>query len=123
MAVHAGTVEQIVEKGKRTALKIDGEWYSSFEEIGVRVGDQVSFEFTTVKKDGRTYKNLKAIQSLAEPDGDRAAVLGEPERIARAVALKSAAVVCGPGTETAEVLDTAEIFLDFLLNRQTEAES
>jgi hypothetical protein len=116
---NTGTVEQVVEKGQRTALKIDGEWYSTFEEVAVSVGDRVSFEFTTVRKDGRTYQNLTAIQPLTETEGDEeATALSEPERIARAVALKAAVELCGPETETEEVLATAEALLGFLLAQE-----
>jgi hypothetical protein len=120
-----GVVERIERQGKRTALRIGGEWYSTFEPIRVSEGDRVRFEYRTVEKSGRTYKNLKAIEVLAEPSAAQgtAAGAGEPpeaERIARSVALKCAVEACGPGIEAAEVLATAEAFLEFLLGRRTE---
>jgi len=120
-----GTVERIQRKGGRTALLIGGEWYSTFEPIEVSEGDRVRFEYKTVRKNGREYKNLKAIEVLSEAEevgavATEAGELPEAERIARSVALKCAVEACGPQVETAEVLATAEAFLGFLLGRTDE---
>jgi hypothetical protein len=115
-----GVVERIERQGKRTALKIDGEWYSTFEPIRVAEGDRVRFEYRTVQKNGRMYKNLKAIEVIgAEKAAGNGGEPPEAERIARSVALKCAVEACGPGIETAEVLATAEAFLEFLRGGHT----
>jgi hypothetical protein len=118
MAVKRGTIERITRKNGRTLLVIDGQWYSTLERLDLTEGQKVEFDFITVKKDGRTYRNLKAItpvkSGLAEESPEE---LAETERIARAVALKAAVASCELGTEAQAIVSTAEQFLDFLLNR------
>jgi hypothetical protein len=129
-----GTVERIEKKGRRTAMQIDGRWYSTFEEIGpISEGDRVAFSFKTVEKNGREYRNLKAIEVLREASMAGVAATeeltasaagkaqSESERIARSVALKCAVEACGPQVETAEVVATAEAFLGFLLGEHDKA--
>jgi len=110
-----GTVTQVIQQGKRIVLEIDGQWYSSFVECDVVQGDLVEFDYKTVKKDGKTYRNIQSIRRIeSEP-----VAMSEAERIARAVALKAAVRSCSSESTVEEVLAVAQHFLDFLLDRHS----
>lgn len=117
-----GTVERLERQGKRTAVKINGEWYSTFEPIRVSEGDRVEFTFTTVKKNGREYRNLKQIEAIGT---DHVMESGRPrlrpthdrgEEINRAVALKAALqwAEIAQVTDEESILRKAECFLAWL---------
>lgn len=115
----SGTIERITRKNGRTLLVIDGEWYSTLERVDLTEGQTVEFDFTTVKKNGRTYRNLKTITPVkAAPPPEADGAMPQTERIARAVALKAAVASCELGTEAQAIVSMAEEFLDFLLDRQ-----
>lgn len=110
---HQGVVSRVVHQGERTGLEINGQWYSLFEPCDVQEGDHVEFDYKTVKKNGKTYHNIQTIKRIAASTNE----VNEAERIARAVALKAAVQSCTPESAVEEVLDVAQDFLDFLLNR------
>jgi len=115
-----GTVERTQRKGGRTALLIGGEWYSTFEPIEVSEGDRVRFEYKTVRKNGREYKNLKAIDVI---ETEELQAPGRGREINRAVALKAAlqwAEVAGE-TDVGAILNRAEGFLAWLEGKGEES--
>jgi hypothetical protein len=117
-----GTVERIQRKGRRTALRIDGEWYSTFEPIEVGEGDRVEFSFKTVRKNGREYKNLKTIEVIGAEEA-QAPDRSRGREINRAVALKAAlhwAEVAGE-TDVGAILNQAEGFLAWLEGKGEES--
>jgi hypothetical protein len=116
-----GVVERIEQQGKRTALKIGGQWYSTFEPIGVSEGDRVEFAFKTVKKNGREYRNLTSVETLESDRKARAAKAAEElhkrsQEINRAVALKAALhwAEIAEETEVGTILKQADGFLGWL---------
>ena len=128
-----GVVDRIVENGKRTALKIDDAWYSTFDGVnGTVEGALVEVEYETVVKGDKAYHNIQTIETLAEPaesptvgteDGEPSpfSSIPEPERIARSVALKAAVAwstvwkdVDDGVREPETVVKVAETFFEFL---------
>lgn len=60
MATKTGTIESIARTGK--SIKVDGAWYGAFAKTqlgSAGVGDNVTFTYTSVEKDGTTYNNIK----------------------------------------------------------------
>lgn len=117
-----GVVTRIVQKGKRTGLEISGQWYSLFEPCPVQEGDLVEFDYTAVKRDSKTYYNIGTIRKI-EPISSE---IDETERIARAVALKAAVASFASLSEeqkptAQEIVERAEVFLDFLLGERTSS--
>lgn len=67
MATMNGVVEALARTGK--GLKIGENWYSAFTAgmlNGAKVGDNVSFVYTEVVKEGTTYRNIKGAVSIKE---------------------------------------------------------
>ena len=103
MAVVSGVVQE-VKDGKR--VKIQGEWYGSFNPIGdVNAGDTVTFDWAP-DKTGK-YKNIKGAVNVvsrggsggvaqsggASPTGNRELVIVRQNALAHATALVVAAGV------------------------------
>ncbi|MEM4406697.1 MAG: hypothetical protein QXS68_06595 [Candidatus Methanomethylicaceae archaeon] len=65
-----GVVTRIVQQGKRTGLEIGGQWYSLFEPCDLSEGDLVEFDYTVVKRNGKTYHNIQTIKRLAAPTNE-----------------------------------------------------
>lgn len=117
-----GVVTRIVQQGKRTGLEIGGQWYSLFEPCPVQEGDLVEFDYTVVKRNGKTYHNIQTIKRLAAPTNG----LSEEERIARAVALKAAVASVASLSEeqkptAQEIVERAEVYLNFLLGERASS--
>lgn len=117
-----GTVEQVSRKGKRTALKVNGRWFSTFEALPpVERGDEVEIAYRQVEKNGRTYFDIVALNVKCSRQAER------ESHIDRSVALKAAATFCaGRVDEPAVVLEIAEQFLAWLegapeTSRESEA--
>lgn len=70
MTTKTGIVESVARTGK--SIKVDGQWYGAFakSQIGdAKLGDNVSFAFTSVVKDGNTYNNIKGNVSVSGGGG------------------------------------------------------
>jgi hypothetical protein len=110
-----GTIEQLTRQNGRTAIKIGDTWYSTFKPIGaVNKGDPVRLDYVTTTKNGKVYHNIERLvreQQAPTP----AAPTSEQAHIARSVALKCAVESAGPGRDPTQVIETAEVFLAFLL--------
>lgn len=66
MATKTGTIESIARTGK--SIKVDGAWYGAFAKTqlgSAGVGDNVTFTYTSVEKDGTTYNNIKGNVTVA----------------------------------------------------------
>jgi len=114
----SGVVEQVTRKDKRTAVKLDGTWYSTFKEVPpVSQGDEVTLAYETVNKNDRFYYNIEELTVQASQREQK------ETHIARSVALKAAARwAAGVGERsTANVLNAAEQFLAWL-NAETQAD-
>lgn len=112
-----------------TKLKIGETWYSTFDDLPVTVeeGDEVSFPYNTVEKNGNTYHNIVADElekvntdpsSSRNSSGDAGMPDESPKdrRIRRQVALK-AAVELEKATDEATVETVkaaADEFADWL---------
>lgn len=127
-----GIVERMTQNGARRALKVNDEWYSTFNGITdeVQEGDSVKLAYASVEKNGRTFHNIKGLEitEQAPEPAPAASANGAPtatsqadreQRITRSVALKAAVENRGPGAEPAEVLAVTELFAAYL-NQQPE---
>lgn len=73
----SGVVDSVARSGK--SLKIGDTWYGAFAASslnGAKVGDNVSFTYTTTEKAGVTYHNIKGSVSIS--DSSPAASPGKP---------------------------------------------
>jgi len=120
----SGSITEIKRSDKRTAVKVKGEWYSTFDTCNVNENDHVEITYTTKEKDGKIYRNIKHIeivqQTQSQPNSTQTSL--EPscydnkdEQIARAVALKAAVRLANNHTID-DTLKCAQIFYDWLIN-------
>jgi len=93
-----GTVERVKQDGKRTAVKLGGEWYSTFKPVPpVAEGDQVALAYRRVAKGERTFLDIEDLTVERSQRAEREA------HIDRSVALKAASM---------EIVSTISLMLE-----------
>ncbi|RLI03494.1 hypothetical protein DRO38_02625 [Candidatus Bathyarchaeota archaeon] len=120
-----GQIEKILEKengkGRFYAVCVDGEWFTTFEDMAkFKEGDYVVIDYRERKKKNNSFRNIVKIEKT-EPREKRIERMSKQKRmnINRAVALKVAALIVSSSrmkieNKVKKTMEFAKEFEEFL---------